>query len=64
MDSWVNLYSMWKQVPREAREGIGSPVAGVIGGYELLCGCWEQNPDHLQVQYMLLTTEHLSSPWK
>lgn len=37
---------------------------GVISDYELLCGCWEQNPDHLQMQYMLLTTEHLSSPWK
>lgn len=40
----------------------GSRVLGadVTGGYELLCGFWEPNPDSILEQPGLLTDKHLS----
>lgn len=42
--------------------GIRSHRIGVIGGFELPCGCWELSLGSLQGQQVLLTAEHLSRP--
>ena len=39
------------------------PGAGGTDGFELLCSCWESNPDPLEEQSMLLTTEPSLSPF-
>lgn len=41
----------------EAIRRIGSPKIGVTDSCEPLCGCWELNPNPLQEQLVLLTTE-------
>jgi hypothetical protein len=44
--------------PTELRRGAGSPETGVTGGGEASWrGCWELNPDSLEEQLVLLTTE-------
>jgi hypothetical protein len=43
--------------PRSSEEGIQSPGMEVIDTYEPPCGCPELNPDPLQEQKVLLTTE-------
>lgn len=48
---------------QSSEEVIRVPEAGVVGGCELLCGCWKQNPGPLQDQEVHLTTEPLSSSW-
>lgn len=42
---------------KRLQDGDESFGTGVINGYELLCGHWELNPDSLQEQQVLLTTE-------
>jgi hypothetical protein len=36
---------------------------GVIDSCELLCGCWDLNPDPLEEQSVPLTTEPSFQPW-
>jgi hypothetical protein len=38
-------------------EGVRTPGIGIIDCYELPCRCWELNPDPLQEQPVLLTTD-------
>lgn len=45
-------------------EGIKAAGTEVADGPELPCKCWDQNPSLLQEQWLLLTTELLSSPGK
>lgn len=51
-------------VPKEARGRIGSPGTEITEGCELLCGCWELNPDSLEEQPVTLTMIHLPKPLK
>lgn len=46
-------------VPKEARRGVRSPSARVMGNCDLPHGCWELNPDPLQEQLVLLPLSHL-----
>jgi hypothetical protein len=43
-------------------EGSRSPGTGVTDSCELSCGCWELNPDSLEEQLVLLTTESSLQP--
>ena len=45
-------------------EGIGSPETGVMDSCQLLCGCWELNPESQQEQSVLLTAEPSLQPPK
>jgi hypothetical protein len=56
------LYVSSTCVHMRPEESVEIPWAGVSGGCESLCGCWEPNLGSLQEQSMLLTTEHLFSP--
>jgi hypothetical protein len=49
--------------PWKSEENIGSPGAGVIGGYELSSGCYRQNLGPLQEQQVPLTIEPSLQPW-
>jgi len=40
-----------------SEEEVGWPRTGVVGGYSLLCGCWEPSLGLLQKHQKLLTTE-------
>ena len=41
----------------KAREDVRSPKTGIMGSCETLCGCWARNPNLLQEQTVLLTSE-------
>jgi hypothetical protein len=43
--------------PGRPEEGIGFPKAGVPGGSEPPCGCWEENLSPLEEQPVLFTAE-------
>ncbi|XP_037057818.1 POU domain, class 5, transcription factor 3-like, partial [Peromyscus leucopus] len=41
----------------EEEDGVGSPGSNVTDDCEPPCGCWEFNPDSLEEDHLLLTTE-------
>lgn len=43
--------------PQRPEEGIRHPGTGVTELRELLCGCWESNPDPLEEHRVLIATE-------
>lgn len=49
-------------VSMASEEGVGSPVAGVTGSCEPLCGCRQLNPGSFEGQSVLLTTEPFPQP--
>ena len=53
-------YPVCVQCWRWPVEGDRLLGAGVPGGCEPLCGCWELNPDSLQEEPVLLADKHLS----
>jgi hypothetical protein len=48
-------------VPEEARRGCLVPRTVTVG-CELLCGCWELNPGHVEELLALLITELSLAP--
>lgn len=54
---WVYVNHMCAGGPQRPEEGIGFSDTMIIGNGELLCGCWQPNPDPLQEQQALLTPE-------
>lgn len=48
---------MYVWYPWRSEEDTGCPGTGIMDSYEPPCGCWESNPDPLQQQQVLLTTE-------
>ena len=49
-------------ITTEDRDGVRFPKAGVAGGCELQCQCWELNLGPLQEQQVLLTAEPSLQP--
>lgn len=58
MGVWLHVYlcTMCMQCPRRPEESTGSPGAGVTGGCQMLCGCWESNWGSLKKRPVLLAT--------
>lgn len=54
---YLCLHTTWAQCPHWLKEGIGSPDAGVTGGYELPRRCWQSKPGPLEEKPMLSNGE-------
>lgn len=50
------------QMPKKAKENVGSPGAVVTGSCELPRGCWKLNSGPLEAQQELLTSESSLQP--
>ena len=58
----TRMHHMHAMHPGRSKKGVRSPGAGVTGGCESPCECWELNLGSLQEQQVLLPAEPALKP--